>query len=100
MSSTKKDDDGSSQDVTRLSRYATERSLLPMAATEGATHIVRYANPAFCRLTGKEKEELFGQALAVVIPKGDLDKGISYNLRAKEVLPTPEFLPIALFCGV
>ena len=37
-----------------------EASPMPMAAVEGAGHIVRYVNPAFCRLAGKPDEELIG----------------------------------------
>lgn len=40
-----------------------ESSPVPMAELEGASHIVRYANPAFCRLMGKPREVLTGAAL-------------------------------------
>lgn len=57
-------------DLGKLCRYATEHSPQPMVAAEGQTHIVLYANPAFCRLAGKEKEELIGHPFAEVIPEG------------------------------
>ncbi len=58
-------------DLLRLCRYATEQSPLPMIATEGPTHIVCYANPAFCRLAGKEREELIGRPISEAVPEGD-----------------------------
>ncbi|MDB6007178.1 MAG: hybrid sensor histidine kinase/response regulator [Prosthecobacter sp.] len=36
---------------------------LPMAAVEGAGHIVRHVNPAFCHLTGQTVEQLVGKPL-------------------------------------
>jgi PAS domain S-box-containing protein len=40
-----------------------------MAALEGATHIVRYVNPAFCRLVGRHSEELVGIPFARAVPE-------------------------------
>ena len=48
-----------------------DRSPFPMVTVEGATHIVRYVNPAFCRLTHKAPEELSGTSLCTLLP--DLD---------------------------
>jgi light-regulated signal transduction histidine kinase (bacteriophytochrome) len=42
-----------------------------MATVEGAEHIVRYANPAFCALVGKTVEELIGSPMSGVMPPGD-----------------------------
>jgi PAS domain-containing protein len=47
-------------DLWCLCRPMAERSSLPMAVVEAATFIVRYANPAFCRLISKKSEELIG----------------------------------------
>ena len=44
---------------------------LPMAITEGDGHIVSYANPALCKLTGTPKEEMLGKPFAEILPKGD-----------------------------
>jgi light-regulated signal transduction histidine kinase (bacteriophytochrome) len=44
---------------------------MPMAAVEGANHIVRYVNPAFCLLVGKRQEELIGNAFSSAAPAGD-----------------------------
>jgi signal transduction histidine kinase len=38
-----------------------EQAPMPMAATEGAGHIVRYVNPAFCELVGKTEGDLLGK---------------------------------------
>lgn len=37
---------------------------MPMAELEGGTHVVRNANPAFCLLAGKTKEDLIGSDLS------------------------------------
>ena len=41
-----------------------ERSPVPMAELEGPSHIIRYVNPAFCRLLGKPEAALTGQPFA------------------------------------
>jgi len=43
-----------------LCRAAAEGSPMPTAELEGLTFTIRYANPAFCQLTGKTCEELIG----------------------------------------
>lgn len=48
-------------DMLGLSRAMAEASPMPMAELDGAKHIVGYANPPFCRLAGKTKEELLGE---------------------------------------
>ena len=37
---------------------------MPMAELEGPSHIMRYVNPAFCRLLGKSKAALIGKPFA------------------------------------
>ena len=44
-------------------------SLLPVAMATGATHVVYYVNPAFCRMMGKSKDELIGNSFADIMPK-------------------------------
>ena len=51
--------------------YFLERSPLPQVAVEGATHIVRYVNPAFSRLVGKERSELIGHRFSEAVPGGE-----------------------------
>ena len=48
-----------------------EEAPLPMAMVEGATHIVRYANPAFCHLVGKPLEQLVGSPISKLLPEKD-----------------------------
>jgi two-component system NtrC family sensor kinase len=52
-------------------RAAAEGSPTPMAELDGATHVVRYANPAFCALWNKPKEDLVGSDFRSVGPAGD-----------------------------
>ncbi len=60
-----------------LCRYVAERCLLPMAATEGMAHIIRYANPAFCRLADREERDMIGHPFAELLPKGKMNQGVS-----------------------
>lgn len=46
-----------------------EHAPLPMATVEGDSHIVSYANPAFCRLMGKSQEQLVGKPFAEILPE-------------------------------
>ncbi len=58
-------------DLPELCLAVTEHAPLPIATVEGATHIVRYANPAFCRLLRKPAEQLVGQPLSALLPEKD-----------------------------
>jgi two-component sensor histidine kinase len=49
----------------------TEHAPLPMAMVEGASHIVRYVNPAFCRLMDKPTEQLVGKPFCEMLPEKD-----------------------------
>ena len=59
-------------DLSNLCLAATEHAPLPMAVVDGATHIVRYGNPAFCRLMGKPLEYLVGKAFHELVPANDV----------------------------
>jgi PAS domain S-box-containing protein len=48
-----------------------------MIAVEGPTYVIRYANPAFCRLVGKSKEELINQLFREAIPEGNDNRYLS-----------------------
>jgi signal transduction histidine kinase len=48
-------------DMTNIENLILETSTLPMDALEGADHILRYVNSAFCRLACKTKDELTGK---------------------------------------
>src|ERR1051326_110863 len=52
-----------------LCRYLVEKSPVPMVAVEGATHLVRYANPSFCHLAGKASEELINRPFTDAVPE-------------------------------
>ena len=56
-------------DLPSLCRLMFEGSPLPMVTVEGAKHVVRYVNPAFCRLAGKSKDELIGNPFAEIVPE-------------------------------
>lgn len=58
-------------DLSRLWLAITDHALLPMATVEGASHIVRYVNPAFCRLIDRPKEQLVGKAFCEMLPQKD-----------------------------
>ncbi|AIE85833.1 ATP-binding protein [Fimbriimonas ginsengisoli] len=57
-------------DLAEVCRLLAERAPEPMLAVEGDTHIVRYANPAFRRLFGVQKEELIGRSFDDALPSG------------------------------
>jgi two-component sensor histidine kinase len=54
-----------------LSSPCLEHAPLPIASVEGATHIVRYANPAFCRLIDRTRDELVGKSFREIVPERD-----------------------------
>ena len=58
-------------DLQGLCEAITEHAPLPMATVEGAGQIVRYANPAFCRLLGKPMKQLAGKPISKLLPKKD-----------------------------
>jgi diguanylate cyclase (GGDEF)-like protein/PAS domain S-box-containing protein len=59
-------------DDLRTRRYdMAETSPLPIAEVEGATHLLRYVNPAFCQFTAKPKEELIGYPFSDIVPGQD-----------------------------
>ena len=57
--------------LLRFCRNALAYSPLPCAAVEGQRHVVRYVNPAFCRLVGKEAGELLNLPFALAVPEGE-----------------------------
>ena len=58
-------------DLSSLCLAATEHSPLPMATVEGAGHIVRQVNPAFCRLMEKSSDQLVGKSFSEVLPESE-----------------------------
>lgn len=47
-----------------------ELARVPMAITEGATHIVRFANAALCSVLGRSREDLVGKPFNETLPAG------------------------------
>jgi PAS domain S-box-containing protein len=62
------DDPSSPKVPCTVSSLSLEHAPLPMATLEGATHIVRYVNPAFCHLMGKSAEQLVGTPFTELLP--------------------------------
>ena len=48
-----------------------EQAPLPTALVDGATHLVRYGNPALCRLIGKPESDIVGRPFCDLIPDRD-----------------------------
>src|SRR5687767_6251728 len=64
------------QDPTgALLRSLAEASPLAMAVTEGASHVLRYVNPAYCRLYGRTAAELLGRPFAEACPEDEPSAG-------------------------
>jgi two-component system NtrC family sensor kinase len=58
-------------DLSSLGLSITEHAPLSMATVEGASHIVRYVNPAFCRLIDRSKDQLVGKSFCEMLPEKD-----------------------------
>src|SRR5580700_3307843 len=52
-----------------LSSLCHEHAPSPMAMVDGASHIVRYLNPAFCRMIDKTEDEFVGKPFGESLPK-------------------------------
>jgi PAS domain S-box-containing protein len=55
--------------VSNFCRALVEHAPLPMAMVEGDGHIVRYVNPAFCRLFEKPSDQLVGIPFCDMLPQ-------------------------------
>src|ERR1043165_2411628 len=58
------------RDLAGLGHAVVEYAPLPMALVEGASDILRYVNPAFCRLLDMSAEQLVGKSFCEVVPDG------------------------------
>lgn len=56
-------------DIAAILGQVVDASPVAMAATSGTDHLVRHANPAFCRLVGREWNLVVGHSLAASFPK-------------------------------
>ena len=57
--------------LSELSRGCFDHAPFPMVTVEGAMHIVRYVNPAFCRLMDRSTDELMGTSFCALLPNPD-----------------------------
>ena len=57
--------------LRKMSHPATDSSPFPLVYAEGQEHIVLYANPAFCRLSGQTQEALVGHPFSVSLVEGE-----------------------------
>jgi two-component system NtrC family sensor kinase len=56
-----------STDISIHCRAIAEASPMPSVAVDGTGHLIRYVNPAFCTLTGKQKKDLIGSPFSSVL---------------------------------
>jgi signal transduction histidine kinase len=59
---------GGGPDAFNIERIILDTSPLPLATLAGANHVLRYVNPAFCRLASKSKDELIEKPFAEAVP--------------------------------
>jgi len=64
-------DERQSAVLTGIGLATTEHAPMAMATMEGASHIVRYVNPAFCQLLGKSVEDMVGRPFVELVPDKD-----------------------------
>jgi len=57
-------------DIQQHCHSLFERSPQPIAAVEGESYLVRFANPAFGKLVGKPAQEMIGRGFCEVVPAG------------------------------
>ena len=87
-------------DMSNVGLAINDHSPLPLVMVEGASHIVRYVNPAFCRLVDKPAHRLLGMPFSDIIEGKDefvtmLDRvyktGKSETHTKQHSLPHPVF---------
>ncbi|MBP6785395.1 MAG: PAS domain S-box protein, partial [Verrucomicrobiales bacterium] len=54
-----------------LPGHFLELAPMPIATVEGAAHLVRYVNPAFCQIIGKSADQLLGRSISELLPERD-----------------------------
>jgi two-component sensor histidine kinase len=57
--------------LSDLSSHCFDHSPLPMATVEGTTDILRYVNPAFCRLADQTSDQLLGTPFCAMTPDAE-----------------------------
>jgi signal transduction histidine kinase len=89
--------------LSSLGLALSEQAPLPMAAVEGVSHIVRYANPAFRLLLNKSPEQLVGRPFREIMPAKDecltlLDRVFQTGVPESHTEQRPA-RPLPVFCS-
>ena len=80
-------------DLATLGRLIGEHLPLAAAATQGQTHVLRWVNPAFCRLVGTPADVLIGHPFVEALPAARADGAVELldrALRTGEEASLPE----------
>ena len=62
-----KGSESETREIPRICLAILGRSPLPMATVEGSIHVLCFVNRAFCRMLGKDQEELIGKPFAETV---------------------------------
>jgi two-component sensor histidine kinase len=62
--------------LSELSSHCFDHSPMPVVTVEGATDIVCYANPAFCRLADQTSDQLVGTPFCAMMPDSEECKAL------------------------
>jgi PAS domain S-box-containing protein len=63
-------------DLATLGRLIGEHLLLAAVATQGPAHLLRWVNPAFCRLAGTSAEGIIGRSFEAALPAARTDGAV------------------------
>src|SRR5450631_2461253 len=69
-------------DLTTLGRLIGEHLPLAAAATQGPAHLLRWVNPAFCRLVGRPADAIIGRSFEEALPAARADGAVDLLDRA------------------
>ncbi|HLZ31936.1 MAG TPA: ATP-binding protein [Chloroflexota bacterium] len=90
-------------DLATLGRLIGEHLPLAAAATQGEKHVLRWVNPAFCRLVGTSAEAIIGQPFEEALPAAIMDGALELldrALRTGEEASLPEAVQITAQGGL
>jgi signal transduction histidine kinase/ActR/RegA family two-component response regulator len=79
-----------------LGHSLMEHSPVPMAQLEGAQHLIRYVNPVFCRLVGKDRDALLDRPFSETIQEGGRCREVFdrvYRTGRADIHTEPEQMP-------
>src|ERR1700674_1160487 len=69
-------------DLATLGRLIGDHLPLAAAATQGQAHLLRWVNPAFCRLVGTPADKLIGHPFVEALPAARTDGAVELLDRA------------------